>query len=453
MQKQLLSAALMLALGTITVTHQSCNKAEATKTEKKAPVASVEDIPELKKRNAALGAAGEWDKLSANHANMQDRLRKDPNDLDARLRIAEGFMMEARVTGEHGYYYPAALKMIQSALSRNPNPEMKFRALSLGSSVYLSLHQFAKGLEMATTAAQINPQNAQIFGALVDANVELGNYEAAVQMSDRMVSIRPDLRSYSRISYLREIHGEMAGAIEAMEMAVKAGYPGLEQTAWAQLTLGNLYAAQGDLTKAEAMYKRILAERPDYPFAVAALAGVAEKKGKTEEAEKLYKQAIKIIPEVSFYEEMAALYKSTNRPKEAKALTDEILVMLADDEKAGHVMGLTYADVYANLIGDYEKALEYALTEYKQRPANIDVNQTLATLYYQKKDYQKAAAHLAAARKTNSQDPELLNLAGLISLKTGKAQEGQKLLLKSWKTNPYQNHELAAESKKALGQS
>lgn len=52
------------------------------------------------------------------------------------------------------------------------------------------------------------------------------------------MSIRPDLRSYSRISYLREIYGDLDGAIEAMKLAVTAGYPGYEQTAWARLTLG-----------------------------------------------------------------------------------------------------------------------------------------------------------------------------------------------------------------------
>ncbi len=45
-------------------------------------------------------------------------------------------------------------------------------------------------------------------------------------MLNRMVSIRPDIRSYSRISYLREIHGDIPGAIEAMELAVEAGAPG-----------------------------------------------------------------------------------------------------------------------------------------------------------------------------------------------------------------------------------
>lgn len=95
---------------------------------------------------------------------------------------------------------------------------------------------------------------------LVDANVELGNYARSVEMADKMVSIRPDIRSYSRISYLREIHGQVPGAIEAMKLAVSAGYPGMEQTEWARLTLGRLYQRYG--MPDSAMYQFQMALNP-----------------------------------------------------------------------------------------------------------------------------------------------------------------------------------------------
>lgn len=57
----------------------------------------------------------------------------------------------------------------------------------------------------------LNPYNADIYGALVDANVELGNYKEAVAMCDKMLSIRPDLRSSSRASYIRQIFGDNNG--------------------------------------------------------------------------------------------------------------------------------------------------------------------------------------------------------------------------------------------------
>jgi len=79
----------------------------------------------------------------------------------------------------------------------------------------------------------------------------MGNYDTAVDKADKMVSIRPDLRSYSRISYLREIHGDNTGAIDAMKLAVDAGAAGDEATEWARIQLAKLYEHTGQLKYAK----------------------------------------------------------------------------------------------------------------------------------------------------------------------------------------------------------
>ena len=171
---------------------------------------------------------------------MQDPAAKEPL-----LNLAYLFVQEARVTGEHPHYYPAALQVLDALLEKAFDPknahdlDLKFRALSTKAGVELSLHEFAKAKKTGEAAIDLNPYNAAIYGVLVDAHVELGDYETAVEMADRMVAIRPDLRSYSRVSYLREIHGDVEGAIAAMTMAVKAGVPGTDQTSWALMTLWN----------------------------------------------------------------------------------------------------------------------------------------------------------------------------------------------------------------------
>ena len=127
------------------------------------------------------------------------------------------------------------------------------------------------GLAIAEKAQKINPYNALIYGILVDGNVEMGNYKAAVENSDKMDSIRPDIRSYSRISYLREIYGDYPGAIEAMKLAVGAGGAGDEPTEWTRIQLARLYENTGDLKNAEMHYMIALDERPGYPYATAGL--------------------------------------------------------------------------------------------------------------------------------------------------------------------------------------
>ena len=103
-----------------------------------------------------------------------------------------------------------------------------------------------------------------------------------------MLSIRPDLRSYSRAAHLREVHGDITGARRAMKLACDAGVIGLETRAWTLYQLGNLYLKEGKLDTAEYIYKGILEERADYSYALSGLAQIRS-------ANKDYKSAIQFM--------------------------------------------------------------------------------------------------------------------------------------------------------------
>lgn len=381
-------------------------------------------IPALLERHESIRNGKEWDDVQNYYGAQRQALISDQNAIEPRLKLAELFIQEARVTGEHPHYYPAALQMLDNALSRIPqeNPaalnigqkDLLFRALAAKAGVQLSLHDFSNALQTAQQAVVLNPYNAQIYGALVDAHVELGQYAKAVEMADKMVSIRPDLRSYSRVSYLREIHGQVDGAIEALNMAISAGVPGQEATAWARLTLGKLYQNGGDWKNAEMQYRIILIERPDYPFALAGLAEVEMQQKRYAAAEELLNKACAIIPEVGYYEQMAELYRATGRQSEYEALLPQIRAMMQEDMDKGHNMSLELAAFYIDLQPDYDKALQYALGEYQKRPGNIDVNRLLAKIYALKKEPTKGQEHLAKAGATGSRHPELSEIKKML---------------------------------------
>ena len=59
-------------------------------------------------------------------------------------------------------------------------------------------------------------------GVVVDASNELGRYDEAAEATQHMVDVRPNLASLSRVSYARELHGDLDGAIAAMSQAVTA---------------------------------------------------------------------------------------------------------------------------------------------------------------------------------------------------------------------------------------
>lgn len=377
--------------------------------QEKKEVLTLEEIPVLLQRNEKIQLGKEWDDMQNQYGTYRSQLVEGQNE--AAIRLAQLFTIEARITGEHGHYYPAALDLMDWYLEQTPkNQDLKFQALSTKASVLLSQHEFKEALSVAKEAVALNPYNAQIYGALVDAYVELGQYKEAVKVADRMVAIRPDLRSYARVSYLREIYGQPQEAIDAMEMAVAAGYPGLEETAWTRLTLGNLYEKYGSPEQAKAQYEIILANRPDYPFAVAALANMAFQNKDYPQTKELLDEAITSIPEFGFYEQLAKMYLATNQKVKFQGTWDEILVMLQDDVDNGHNMNMEYAALYRDLQKDYNKALSFAKKEYEKRPENIQVNLLMADLYFKQGNEAEANYHLSKAQITGSKDPELMGL-------------------------------------------
>jgi tetratricopeptide (TPR) repeat protein len=392
----------------------------------------------LLERKTPFSMTNEWVLIRDFTTALRDKIEKNPADVKSILALATVFIQEARITGNYVYYDKAALKCVNRVLKGD---SLNFEALTYKSMIYLSQHHFSDGLMIAERARKLNPFNAFIYGLLVDGDVEMGHYDSAITNADRMESVRPDIRSYSRISYLREIHGDYPGAIEAMKMAVNAGGQGDETTEWTRIQLGRLYENTGDLKRAEMHYMIALDERPDYPFALTGLARLAVGVKDYPKAIQFYRKADAMINDYSIKEEWADVYNLAGQKASADSLMDLVIAKLSNDQQSGQNdenIG-HYADrelAYAYLrIRDYDKALEHALLEYNRRPDNIDVNETVAWVYYCKNQCELALPYLRTALKTHSKNPVLLCHAGLIYARVGKRSEAKVILKNALKIN------------------
>ena len=329
------------------------------------------------------------------------------------------------------------LNYINDVLSVEPE---NFEALILKSVVQLSQHRFAEGFQTAEKAKNINPYNAYVYGLITDANVELGNYEAAVASVDKMVSIRPDLRSYSRISYIREIYGQAEAAIQAMKMAVDAGFPGDESTEWARVQLAQLYEKTGDIKSAEMHYTIALQYRPGYAYALGGLANIAVASKDYPRAINLYTQADTLLHDPVFKEKLALAYLLNGQVEKANEILDELIAVLNEELQTNKAAGNQHADgelvpLYL-LKKQWDKALQHALNEYKRRPNNIETAEAAAWAYHKNDQSQKALPLLQTALRTGSKNPTLLCRAAIIYSEAGEKTKAKNILLEVLKTNP-----------------
>src|SRR5262249_35534356 len=233
-----------------------------------------------------------WSGTDAAVTRLQAQLKVRSDDAGGHAPLGGLYLQKARETGDPSFY-TLADGVLQRSLALDPD---NAPALGGWGSLQLARHDFAGALETGQKGLRLAPGSWTMYGIVGDACTELGQYDAAVEAFQEMIDLRPDLASYSRVSYARELHGDLPGAIQAMRMAVDARAPLSEGTTWARVQLGNLYFTAGDLDAAEQQYRLTLRALPDYVHGLGGLARVAAARGQYPEAIDLYTRALRVAP-------------------------------------------------------------------------------------------------------------------------------------------------------------
>jgi tetratricopeptide (TPR) repeat protein len=199
---------------------------------------------------------------------------------------------QARASGDPALY-PRAERELRLALRLDRDNAAAVRGLA---ALAASRHRFAESLRLAQRALRLEPDSAAAHGLLGDAQLELGRYPAAFASFDRMTALKPTASAYARVSYARELRGDAAGAIAAMQLAVDASIGVAEPSAWSRTLLGNLLLGARRERAAEIRYREALAFVPGYPAALSGLAELKARRGELERALALYRRAAAAAP-------------------------------------------------------------------------------------------------------------------------------------------------------------
>ena len=364
-------------------------------------------------------------------AAAQNLIDREPKAARGYQMLASAYMQKARETGDFSLNAKA-----EEALARAEQAEPGgYDTLKLRSKLLLTYHRFAEALEAARRAQAVNPRDHDNYGAMTDALVELGDYDGAVAAAQTMVDLRPDTASYSRVSYLRELHGDAKGAADAMRMAVEAASPkDPEGVAWCRVHLGQALARDGKRAEAEREYDHALYVFPDYHVALAAKAHARLAAGDTDAAAQLYQRAVERVPLPDYAAALGDLYTKLGRAEEAKRQYELVEFV----ERAGAQAG-TYTRQLAMFWADHDTRLDEALAVARGERAtrrDIYTSDLLAWCLYKKGQYADAKAAMAEALRLGTRDPKLLYHAGLIAAASGDRAGGAKYLRQALAIDP-----------------
>jgi tetratricopeptide (TPR) repeat protein len=339
-------------------------------------------------------------------------IEKQPAHYPYYNALAMAYTRRARETSDVRFYARAEETLKQSFALAPDN----FDGRKVETAIQLGRHDYGKALETATRLNKMVPDDLAVYGYLVDANIELGNYKDAVRAAQWMIDLRPgNAPGLARAGYLRELHGNLSGALELMKLAYDATPPAESEDRARLLTqMAHVELMSGDISKAEADATGALAVFPDYHYALAALAQVRIAQKRYQDAVALLARRYNAAPRAENLYWLAQAQWLDGRREEALASFAEFerqaLAESALPDNSNRELLLYYLD----RAGEPAKALEIARREVERRH-DIFTLDSYAWALAANGDYRAADAQIQQALAFGVKDPGVLFHAGAIA--------------------------------------
>jgi tetratricopeptide (TPR) repeat protein len=361
-------------------------------------------------------------------ANANRLIDKNPRNFEAYNALALALSRRARESSDVKFYAQAedALKKSFEISPGNFDGERTHVWLLLGK------HEFASAREEASRLNKKMPDDVMLYGFLTDANVELGNYKEAEQAAQWMLDLRPgNLPGMTRAAYLRELFGDVDGALELMDMAYQSTPPSeVEDAAWIVTQIAHLNLTVGKTTEAEKELQQALILFPGYHYARGNLAKVRIQQKRYDEAVDLLRQRYTAAPHAENLYDLAEALHLAGRTDEANKAYAEFeqksLLETSRADNSNHELILYYAD-YAH---EPTKALEVAQREYARRH-DVFTLDCYAWALHANGQNAEARKQIGAALAVGIRDAKLFRHAGEIALALGDRAAAENYLRQS----------------------
>jgi tetratricopeptide (TPR) repeat protein len=288
-------------------------------------------------------------------------------------------------------YHAKAEEALRKSFEAEPD---NFDGLKAKTWLLLGQHRFAEALVLAKKLNSKAPDDLLVYGLLVDANVELGNYRAAEDAAQWMLDLRPgNTPGLTRAAYLRELYKDYDGALQLMQQALQRTRPEDKgDRAWLLTHIGRLLAKKKDYPNAELALNAALTAYPEYHYALANLAEVRREQKRFAPAVELFRKR----------------YASAPHPENLYDVGDA----LVRAGKRGEAM---------NVLAQFEKA---ALAESE----NLDnANRELATYYLEHAKKPAAGLRIAELEAGRRRDVHTLEVYAKALRANGKAAQARKV--------------------------
>jgi tetratricopeptide (TPR) repeat protein len=355
----------------------------------------------------------------------QEMIEKHPTSYEPYNALAMAEARRARETSDTSHYTEAEKALAQSFKLMPDN----YEGLKIRTWLLLGRHEFAQALATAQKLNQKTPDDVVVYGYLADANAELGNYSAAENAAQWMLNLRPgNVPGLTRGAYLRELFGDLDGALDFMQMAYDATPSSeLEDRAWLLTQIAHIRLQMGDLTKAEMYANGALEVFPDYHYALGTLAQVRIAQRRYDEGASLMARRYSLAPHAENLYAWAQALKLAGKADEAASRFAEFekrsIAEYALADNSNHELVFYYADEQKNAA----EALRVARLEAARRQ-DVHTLDCLAWALHINHQDREALVSIDKALATGVKDPDILYHAGAIHLSLNDRPKAESYL-------------------------
>jgi tetratricopeptide (TPR) repeat protein len=358
--------------------------------------------------------------------------------------LGQALLQRLRETGDPSLYSRAQMAFAE-ALKRDPRS--LDATVGIGT-LALARHDFSAALSHGQVARRAHPRTFAPFAVLVDAEVELGRYGAAERTLQQMIDFKPALSSYARVSYFRELHGDLSGALAAMRLAVSAGGESPENVGYVQTLVGQLQLESGNYAAAGRAYRTALSGDRGYPAALAGLARVEAGRGEYAAAIRRYRGVMQRIPLPEYVVGLGETQEAAGQMAAARATYALVGVEVRLLRANGVNTDVDLALFEAN-HGSAARAVALGRRAWQEAPSVRSADAYSWALSRAGRDA-AALRFSAEAMKLGSRDPSFLYHAGIVAQRAGRLDAARRFLSRLVAQSPRFNPLYGPRAQRAL---
>lgn len=367
-------------------------------------------------------------------ALAQAAIEKNPEYVEYHNELASALVRRARETADPVYYRQAE-EVLQKSFRLAPD---NFGAQKIRVQILLGKHEFAPALALAKELNGRLADDISVYGLIADAAIELGNYKEAEEAVQWMLNLRhAGADGFLRVAHLRELFGDIEGALDALNAAYEDTSPGeVEERARILTQSARLTLTTGKIESAERLLQQALKLFPRYHDALFQLASVRSAQARHTEAIELLRRENTTAPHPRDLSALANALRQAGRLEESKRIYAEFeakaRATIDEADNANRELIFYYTD-YARRTAE---GLRIARLEVAHR-RDVHTLDAYAWALHANGKYVEARKQLDSALSVGIRDANFLYHAGSILSKLNHRLEATRYWQQSLDLNPH----------------